>query len=82
MLATIKQNRIGHLHVWFGKVDIVEISKYNYISTGKDNKESDLYLQSQSDIQNFLDDLDSDLAKDILDGYTVKAEILDDYDNR
>ena len=82
MLATIKQNAIGHLHVWFGDVNIIEISKSNYLSVDKNNKESDLYLQTQSDIQNFLDDLDSDLAKEILEGYTVKADILDDYDNR
>jgi hypothetical protein len=82
MLATIKQNAIGHLHVWFGDVNIIEISKSNYLSLDKNNKESDLYLQTQSDIQNFLDDLDSDLAKEILEGYTVKADILDDYDNR
>lgn len=82
MLATIKQNAIGHLHVWFGNVNIIEISKSNYLSVDKNNKESDLYLQTQSDIQNFLDDLDSDLAKEVLEGYTVKADILDDYDNR
>ena len=82
MIATIKQNKIGHLHVWFGDVNIIEISKSNYLSLDKNNKESDLYLQTQSDIQNFLDDLDSDLAKEVLEGYTVKADILDDYDNR
>jgi hypothetical protein len=82
MIATIKQNAIGHLHVWFGDVNIIEISKSNYLSVDKNNKESDLYLQTQSDIQNFLDDLDSDLAKEVLEGYTVKADILDDYDNR
>jgi len=82
MLATIKQNAIGHLHVWFGDVNIIEVSKSNYLSLDKNNKESDLYLQTQSDIQNFLDDLDSDLAKEVLEGYTVKADILDDYDNR
>ena len=82
MIATIKQNAIGHLHVWFGDVNIIEISKSNYLSADKNNKESDLYLQTQSDIQNFLDDLDSDLAKEVLEGYTVKADILDDYDNR
>jgi hypothetical protein len=79
MIATIKQNKIGHLHVWFGNVNIIEVSKYNYLSNGK---ESDLYIQTTEDIQSFLDDLDSDLAKDVLEGYTVKADILDDYDNR
>ncbi|MFM2118201.1 MAG: hypothetical protein RL316_1391 [Bacteroidota bacterium] len=82
MLATIKQNKIGHLHVWFGDVNIIEISKSNYLSADKNNKESDLYLQTTEDIQSFLDDLDSDLAKEVLEGYTVKADILDDYDNR
>ena len=82
MLATIKQNAIGHLHVWFGDVNIIEISKSNYLSADKNNKESDLYLQTTEDIQSFLDDLDSDLAKEVLEGYTVKADILDDYDNR
>jgi len=82
MIATIKQNAIGHLHVWFGDVNIIEISKSNYLSADKNNKESDLYLQTAEDIQSFLDDLDSDLAKEVLEGYTVKADILDDYDNR
>jgi len=41
MLATIKQNKIGHLHVWFGDVNINEVSKYNFLSNGK---ESDLYI--------------------------------------
>jgi len=83
MLATIKQNAIGHLHVWFDNVNIIEVSKYSYFSIDKDNnKESDLYLQTTEDIQSFLDDLDSDLAKEVLEGYTVKADILDDYDNR
>lgn len=82
MIATIKQNAIGHLHVWFGDVNIIEISKSNYLSVDKNNKESDLYLQTTEDIQSFLDDLDSDLAKEVLEGYTVKADILDDYDNR
>ena len=82
MIATIKQNAIGHLHVWFGDVNIIEISKSNYLSADKNNKESDLYLQTTEDIQSFLDDLDSDLAKEVLEGYTVKADILDDYDNR
>jgi len=80
MIATIKQNKIGHLHVWFGDVNIIEVSKYSYFSIDKDNnKESDLYIQAKGDIESFLDDIDSDLAKDILDGYTVKTEILDDY---
>jgi hypothetical protein len=70
------------LHVWFGDVNIIEISKSNYLSADKNNKESDLYLQTTEDIQSFLDDLDSDLAKEVLEGYTVKADILDDYDNR
>jgi hypothetical protein len=83
MIATIKQNAVGHLHVWFGDVNIIEVSKYSYFSIDKDNnKESDLYIQSKKDIECFLDDLDSDLAKEILEGYTVKADILDDYDNR
>ena len=83
MIATIKQNAVGHLHVWFGDVNIIEVSKYSYFSIDKDNnKESDLYIQSKKDIECFLDDLDSDLAKEVLEGYTVKADILDDYDNR
>ena len=76
MLATIKQNKIGHLHVWLGDVNVSQSGKYNFLSDGK---ESDLYIQAKGDIESFLDDIDSDLAKDILDGYTVKTEILDDY---
>ena len=76
MLATIKQNKIGHLHVWFGDVNIIEVSKYNYLSNGK---ESDLYIQNEGDIQSFLDDIDSDVVEMISNGYTVTTEILNDY---
>lgn len=76
MIATIKQNKIGHLHVWFGDVNIIEVSKYNYLSNGK---ESDLYIQNESDIESFLDDINSDDAKMICDGYTVKTEVFDEY---
>ena len=76
MLATIKQNKIGHLHVWFGNVNIIEVSKYNYLSNGK---ESDLYIQSKKDIECFLDDIDSDVVEMISNGYTVTTEILNDY---
>ena len=76
MLATIKQNKIGHLHVWFGNVNIIEVSKYNYLSDGK---ESDLYIQNEGDIQSFLDDIDSDIVEMISNGYTVTTEILNDY---
>ena len=76
MIATIKQNKIGHLHVWFGDVNIIEVSKYNYLSNGK---ESDLYIQSKKDIECFLDDIDSDVVEMISNGYTVTTEILNDY---
>jgi hypothetical protein len=76
MLATIKQNKIGHLHVWFGNVNIIEVSKYNYLSNGK---ECDLYIQNKKDIECFLDDINSDEAEMISNGYTVTTEILNDY---
>ena len=76
MIATIKQNKIGHLHVWFGNVNIIEVSKYNFLSDGK---ESDLYIQNEGDIQSFLDDIDSDVVEMISNGYTVTTEILNDY---
>ena len=76
MLATIKQNKIGHLHVWLGDVNVSQSGKYNFLSDGK---ESDLYIQNVSDIESFLDDINSDDAKMICDGYTVKTEVFDEY---
>jgi ATP-dependent Zn protease len=76
MLATIKQNKISHLHVWLGDVNVSQSGKYNFLSDGK---ESDLYIQNQSDIESFLDDIDSDVVEMISNGYTVTTEILNDY---
>lgn len=76
MIATIKQNKMGHLHVWLGDVNISQSGKYNFLSDGK---ESDLYIQNVSDIESFLDDINSDEAEMISNGYTVTTEILDDY---
>jgi hypothetical protein len=76
MIATIKQNKMGHLHVWLGDVNVSQSGKYNFLSDGK---ESDLYIQNESDIESFLDDINSDDAKIICDGYTVKTEVFDEY---
>jgi len=76
MLATIKKNKIGHLHVWLGDVNVSQSGKYNFLSDGK---ESDLYIQNEGDIQSFLDDINSDVVEMISNGYTVTTEILNDY---
>jgi hypothetical protein len=76
MIATIKQNKMGHLHVWLGDVNVSQSGKYNFLSNGK---ESDLYIQNKKDIECFLDDINSDDAKMICDGYTVKTEVFDEY---
>jgi len=67
---------MGHLHVWLGDVNVSQSGKYNFLSDGK---ESDLYIQNESDIESFLDDINSDDAKIICDGYTVKTEVFDEY---
>lgn len=76
MIATIKQNKMGHLHVWLGDVNVSQSGKYNFLSDGK---ESDLYIQSKIVIEYFLNDINSDDAKMICDGYTVKTEVFDEY---
>jgi len=76
MIATIKQNKMGHLHVWLGDVNVSQSGKYNFLSDGK---ESDLYIQNEGDIESFLNDINSDEAEMISNGYTVTTEILNDY---
>jgi len=76
MLATIKKNKMGHIHIWFRNVNVVQVDKYNFHGN---EQESDLYLQNQSEIRSFLDDIDSEDAEKILDGYTIKTFIADEY---
>lgn len=76
MNATVQQNSLGHLHVWFKRVNVEKVERYNYHGNGQ---ESDLYLQTQSEIQTFLDDIDSEDAKCILDGEASQIYIPDEW---
>lgn len=76
MLATIKQNKIGHLHVWKGDVHVDRSDKYNFLS---ENKESDLYLQLDSDIDSVIDILSNKDKDSLYKGYIVKTNIDNDY---
>lgn len=77
MKATIQQNKIGHLHVWIGDVQIEQVAKYNYLGN---NKESEIYLQKDADIGNFLSQLPKKDVDMVELGYKVVSDsVSEDY---
>lgn len=67
---------MGHLHIWRGDVHVERSDKYNYIS---ENKESDLYLQLDSDIDSVIDNISKEDADSLYKGYIVKTDIANEY---
>lgn len=76
MIATIKQNKMGHLHVWLGDVNVSQSGKYNFLSDGK---ESDLYFQFENDVTSIMDVLTIEDKDSLYKGYIVKTNICDEY---
>jgi len=66
--CTIIKNSMGHLHIWKGKHKPLQVSKYNFTVDGK---ESDLYVQNQSDVGAILDNLTPEEKEQIENGYPV-----------
>lgn len=73
MKATIQQNKMGHLHVWIGDVHVEQTAKYNYLGN---NKESEIYLQSDTDIGNFLSQLPKKDVDMVELGYKVVSDSI------
>ena len=75
-MYTLQMNRIGHIHIWHSSDNSVpkRISKYNYTLSGR---ESDIYLQCDTDILSLLDSLSED-HKWLLDhGWPIVNESLE-----
>jgi len=76
MIATLIMNRMGHLHVWKGDVHVERSDKYNFLS---ENKESDLYLQLDTDIDSVIDNLSDENKDSLYKGYIVKTDLPLEY---
>ena len=74
MDLTMVQNRMGHIHVWYGRKEIHQVSKYNWHdNTGK---ESDLYFQRQDMIEYVYDSLRPDDLEDLAGGWVVFIDYI------
>ena len=65
-LATIYMNRFGNLEIWRGSM-----SPFS-------DKECDLYVQLDSDIDAILDSLPASESGDIRNGWRIETHFLDD----
>jgi len=68
--VTIKQNEMGHLHIWRGRVVPYAVGKH-FKANGK---EADLYVQADGDIDAILCFLPKDEREDVKAGWTVVTE--------
>lgn len=64
---------MGHLHVWIGDVHVEQTAKYNYLGN---NKESEIYLQNDTDIGNFLSQLPKKDVDMVELGYKVVSDSI------
>jgi hypothetical protein len=78
MRITAIMNRYGHIHIFKGDQsgNLVHLGpnvlKRDYDKhVSKNNRESELYLQSESDIMAFCDNLDNSQAIDLQLGYEI-----------
>lgn len=75
--TTLVKNGMGHIHMWKGKKQPVQISKYNFTVNGED---SDVYFQSEDDIETIKGYLTSKQIHDLENGWTViTSKIPSDY---
>jgi len=73
--VTLQMNRMGHIHVWKGKVVPQQTAKYNYVAGGR---ESEVYFQVDTDIQEVLNILTSDEKHALENGWPVVTTNLSD----
>jgi hypothetical protein len=82
MKKTIVIDGMGCLHAWHGDQSIMWKSKYLPLAIdGIGRKESDLYIQNDGDVLDFISNL-TDSEQDMLNrGYTIatKCEAIWDY---
>lgn len=63
MEVTMKMNRMGHIEVWKGD------------ST---NKEADLYIQLESDVETIKNEIGKEWARELNGGWAVVGRQIDD----
>lgn len=76
-ITTLVMNSMGHLHIWKGSKNPIQVAKYNWTVDGK---ESDLYIQNDTDIETMLDYLSPDERERLESGWSVVTnKIPSDY---
>lgn len=73
MQVTIKKDRMGCLHIWKGPQDIHQVDKYLFHN--QDNKEGDLYLQRDVDVEKLKEELTEEQVEELENGYGILARI-------
>lgn len=82
MKTTITIDAMGCLHAWHGQQAIIWKSKYLPLAVnGIERKESDLYIQNDGDVLDFISNLTDDEQDMLNRGYTIatKCEAILDY---
>lgn len=76
MFATIKQDYMGCLHIWPGKVH--PIQRQNTCIYTVKGEECPIFFQSQSDIELIEERLTKQQIKDLNNGWAVKTKRISD----
>ena len=69
-MDTVIKNRFGHIHI-FKNVRVSKLDNNNSNYKTIDGKESDIYLQDQSDIETFEDTLLNEDKNSLDNGYAI-----------
>lgn len=76
--VTLVMNKMGHIHMWKGKVEIVHVSKCNFET--RNGTPADVYIQNEYDVNEILNSLTPDEKEGVTNGYQiVSTNIPDDY---
>lgn len=70
-IVTITENAFGHLHIWKGSHWVIRTQPANH--TIKGNKESPIYLQSESEKDDILNYLSKNQRKNLSAGWTIRT---------
>ena len=77
MLATIKMDAMGNLHVWKGFRHIH--SAGNHLYHDRRDHEADMFLQAEADIEAFMDSLSAEHVQQLGEGWTVYTMVSDEW---
>ncbi len=67
--ATVQMNKMGHLHIWTGEVEPVQVGGYKFL--GEVGQECDVYIQGQAGVDYILGSLTDEDQADVLSGWSV-----------